>query len=218
MPSTRALATAGGILYLVTIVTSIPAAALNAPLLAGAADADPTAAAWSAVLEVVLALSCIGTAVVLYPVLRRAGEIGALGFVTARTLEAAIIVSGVITVLSLSSLREAGLASDDPISSLLVELHRWAFLLGPGLIPAVNALCLAPTLYRARLVPRVIPLVGMIGIPLLVFSAVATVFGLFAQTSPVAAALAAPIALWELSLGIWLVARGFRPDAIARLV
>jgi len=218
MPSARTLAAAGGALYLVTIVTSIPAAALKAPLLAGAADADPTAAAWSAVLEVVLALACIGTAVVMFPVLRRAGEIGALGFVTARTLEAAIIATGVIAVLSLSSLRDAGLASDDPVSLLLVDVHRWAFLLGPGLIPAVNALCLAPLLYRARLVPRVIPLVGMLGIPLLTASAVATMFGLFAQTSPVAAALAAPIALWELSLGVWLVARGFRPDAVARLV
>ena len=152
MPSPRALAATAGALYLVTIATSIPAAALNAPLLAGAAEVDPTAAAWSAVLEVVLALSCIGTAVVLFPLIRRAGEVGALGFVAARTLEAAVIVTGVIAVLSLSGLREAGLASDDPVSLLLVELHRWAFLLGPGLIPAVNALCLAPVLYRARLV------------------------------------------------------------------
>ncbi len=217
MPSPRTHAAAGGALYLVTIVTSIPAAALKAPLLAGA-DADPAAAAWSAVLEVVLALSCIGTAVVMFPVLRRAGEVGALGFVTARTLEAAIIVTGVISVLSMSSLRGAGVASDDAVSLLLVEVHRWAFLLGPGLIPAINALCLAPLLYRARLVPRVIPLVGMIGIPLLLASATATMFGLFTQTSPVAAALAAPIALWELSLGIWLVVKGFRPDALARLV
>jgi len=218
MLSPRALAATAGALYLVTFLTSIPAAALNAPLLAGAADADPAAAAWASVLEVLLALSCIGTAVVLFPLIRRAGEIGALGFVASRTLEAGIIITGVVAVLSLSSLREAGTASDDPVAMLLVELHRWAFLLGPGLIPAVNALCLAPVLYRARLIPRVIPVVGMVGIPLLAVSAFATMFGLFGQTSPVAAALAAPIALWELGLGVWLVVRGFRPEAVARLV
>ena len=76
----------------------------------------------------------------------------------------------------------------------------------------------APILYRARLVPRAIPVVGMVGIPLLAASAVAAMFGLIAQTSPAAAALAAPIALWELTLGVWLVVKGFRPDAVARLV
>ena len=217
MSSPRALAATAGALYLVTFVTSIPAAALNAPLLAGT-DVEPAASAAASVLEVLLALACIGTAVVLFPLIRRAGEIGALGFVASRTLEAGVIITGVVAVLSLSSLREAGTASDDPVALLLVEAHRWAFLLGPGLIPAVNALCLAPVLYRARLLPRVIPVVGMIGIPLLTASAFATVFGLFDQTSPVAAALAAPIALWELALGVWLVVRGFRPDAVARLV
>lgn len=209
MAPDRGRALAGGILYLVTFVTSIPAAALYAPLLAGE-PADPTAAAWSAVLEVALALACIGTAVVLFPLLRPSGELGAIGFVAARTLEAAIILIGVIAVLSLATLRADGTASEDPVARLLVELHRWAFLLGPGLIPAINALCIAPVVFRARLVPRAIPIVGMVGIPLLLASATASIFGALDQTAPIAALLAAPIALWELSLGIGLIVRGAR--------
>lgn len=218
MPAHRRLSLAAGLLYLATFVTSIPAAALYAPLLAGAADADPAAARWGAVLEVALALTCIGTAVVLAPVVRRVSEVASLGFVAARTLEAAIIVLGIAAVLALSAARAAGAAADEPVAAMLVELHRWAFLIGPGLIPAINALCLAPALYRGRLVPRAIPIAGMVGIPLLLASATATLLGVFDQTSPLAAAFAAPIALWELALGLWLTFRGFRADAVERLV
>ncbi|MCS0500023.1 DUF4386 domain-containing protein [Protaetiibacter mangrovi] len=218
MPDHRRLSLAAGVLYLLTFVTSIPAAALYVPLLAGGAHPDPSPTATGAVLEIVLAVSCIGTAVVLAPVVRRVSEVAALGFVAARTTEAALILVGVATVLTLSALRVAGAAADDPSAELLVEAHRWAFLLGPGLIPAINALCLAPALYRGRLVPRAIPIVGMIGIPLLLASATATVFGVFEQTSPLAAAAAAPIALWELSLGLWLTFAGFRNTAVDALV
>lgn len=215
MTPDRKLALSAGVLYLVTIVTSIPAAALEAPLLAG--TVDPSAAAWAVALEVLLALSCIGTAVVLYPITRRVSQVGALGFVAARTLEAGIIVTGALSVLALLELNDAGAATGDPAVRLLVSVHDGAFLLGPGLIPAINALCLAPVLFRARLVPRVIPLVGMVGIPLLVASAVATLFGAIDQLSPIAAVAAAPIALWELSLGLWLTIRGFRREAVGRL-
>src|SRR5690606_27396544 len=150
------------------------AALLYAPLLAGEGQPDAVAVRVSAVLEVLLALACIGTAVVLAPIVSRVSETAALGFIAARTLEASIIVLGVIAVLSLLGMRVAGLAADDPVAAVLVEVQRWAFLLGPGLIPAVNALCLAPALLRARLVPRVIPIVGIIAIPLLAASACAT--------------------------------------------
>ncbi|MFT4283740.1 MAG: DUF4386 domain-containing protein [Protaetiibacter sp.] len=218
MPAHRRLALTAGLLYLATFATSIPAAALYAPLLAGAAHPDPTGIRVAALLEVLLAVTCIGTAVVLAPVVRRVSEVAAFGFAAARTLEASIIVLGVVTVLVLAGARAAGVDADDPLAASLVEAHRWAFLLGPGLIPAVNALFLAPALLRGRLVPRAIPLVGIVGIPLLAASACATLFGAFDQTSPVAAAAAAPIALWELSLGLWLTFRGFRPSAVERLV
>ncbi|TXK18975.1 DUF4386 domain-containing protein [Homoserinibacter sp. GY 40078] len=214
----RRLSLAAGLLYLATFATSIPAALLNAPLLAGAAEPSAFAAQWSAVLEVLLAVSCIGTAVVLAPVVRRVSEPAALGFVASRTLEAGIIAVGVIAVLTLSGMRATGTDAADPLAQALVGVHTWSFLIGPGFLPAINALCLAPALLRGRLVPRAIPLIGIIGIPLLATSAGATLFGVFGQTSPLAAVAALPITIWELSLGLWLAIRGFRRDAVERLL
>lgn len=220
MSPLRRTALAAGLLYLITFVTSIPAALLKTPLVQSPhllAPADEPLILWAAVLEVVLALSCIGTAVVLFPLIRRHGEIGAIGFVAARTLEAAIIMAGLFALLAAMSVQQeiAGLGATSaeqlsPVLAALVAVHDWAFLLGPGLIPAVNAVFLASVLYRARLVPRFIPLLGLIGAPLLVLSAGASLFGLTEQVSALAALAALPIALWELLLGLWLTFRGFR--------
>jgi hypothetical protein len=98
-----------------------------------------------------------------------------------------------------------------------VAIHDWAFLLGQGLIPANNALLLGWVLYRTALVPRIIPTLGLVGAPLLIASWTAIMFGLWDQISVPAAIAAAPIILWELSLGTWLATKGFRPQAIVEL-
>ncbi|WP_068402597.1 DUF4386 domain-containing protein [Kribbia dieselivorans] len=197
---------AGG-LYLVTVITSIPALALKDPVLG-----DPTSLAtagaitdlrWAALLEVVLALACIGTAVALYPIVARAGQAPAIGFVAARTLEAGLVMTGVIAMLSLIEVPVGSAAAPT-----LVAIHDWAFLIGPGLVPAVNALLLAPALLRLRAVPRVLPIIGLIGAPLLLISALATLMGAMPQVSLLAGAAALPIAAWEIGLGIWLLIKG----------
>ncbi|PJJ65081.1 DUF4386 domain-containing protein [Compostimonas suwonensis] len=213
MPHPQRAARIAGGLYLLTVVTSIPALALKAPVLSDPASAAGGSAAltWAALLEVVLAAACVGTAVVLYPVVRRQGETAALGFVVARTLESGLVLSGVIAMLALA--RVTGAAAPG-----LVAIHDGAFLIGPGLIPAANALCLGYLLYRSRLVPRVIPLVGLVGAPLLIASAIASLFGVTGQVSAVAGVAALPIALWEISLGLWLVVKGFRAEPLATLM
>lgn len=221
----RKTALVAGVLYLITFVTSIPALLLKGPILndpdfilgAGAS----MGVLWSGVLELLLASACVGTAVVLFPVVRRESEAAAVGFVSARVLEGALIVVGALSIFSLLTLRQDA-AGADAVSLLttgraLVAVHDWTFLLGPGLIPAINALCLGYVLYRTGLVPRAIPLVGLIGAPLLVASAAAIIFGVFDQVSAWAAIGALPIALWELSLGLWLTFKGFRPEALARI-
>ncbi len=209
MTRTRRLAFIAGALYLLTVVTSIPALALKDPVLADPTSAGATALQWAAALEFVLALACIGTAVALFPVLRRVDEATALGFVGSRTLEAAIIVMGVIAML--------GVLVAGPAAPALVSMHDWAFLLGPGTIPAVNALLLAPLLLRAGLVPRALPIIGLVGAPLLLIAAVGTLFGIIDQVSPVGFLSALLIAAWEIGLGFWLVIKGFNPDAVERL-
>lgn len=202
----RRTARVAGLCYLVTFVTSIPAVPLKAGLLdrPGAGE-HLDAARWGAVLELVLAAACVATAVVLYPFVRRYGERAALGFVAARVLEASMVLVGVLAVLALV----AGVGPE--AGAALVAVHDAAFLVGPGTIPAVNALLLAPLLLRGGLVPRAIPLVGLVGAPLLLVSALGSMAGILDQVSVLAGLLALPIAAWELGLGVWLTFRGFSP-------
>jgi hypothetical protein len=214
-----------GILYLVTFAASIPALwlyddVLNDPaFVLGAGSSGGVA--WGVLLEVITGLAGIGTAVALYPVVRRWSETAALGFVTTRVLEASMIFAGAIALLAAVTLRQdvAGTAGADPGSLVvaghsLVSVHDWTFLLGPGLMPAANALLLGSIMYRSRLVPRIIPTIGLVGAPILVASSTATLFGLYDQVSSWGAIAALPIAAWEFSLGVWMVVKGFRADGV----
>lgn len=211
MNRTRYYAAIAGGLYLLTVITSIPALALKDPVLAepGTIGESATALQWAAGLEFVLALACIGTAVALFPVVRRVDEAAALGFVGSRTLEAAIIVMGVLAMLATIV---GGAAT-----TALISTHDWAFLFGPGTLPAVNALLLAPLLLKARLVPRIIPILGLVGAPLLLAATVGVLFGVIDQVSTVGLLSALLIATWEIALGFWLLIRGFNPRAVSAL-
>mgnify|MGYP000963255935 CR=1 FL=1 len=213
--TTRRSALVGGLLYLVTFAASIPALALLSAVLDGPAFVTGAGAVTPVlggiVLDLVNAAACIGTAVVLYPVLRRTAPAGAMGFVVSRTMEAAIIAVGVLALLAVVSLRLDGQtgAGATVVAAGLVSLRDWSFLLGPGLMPAVNACLLGTALFRARMVPRAIPLLGLFGAPLQAASVLATVFGVNTQISVWSAVAVIPIFLWELSLGLWLTFRGW---------
>jgi hypothetical protein len=217
MTSLRKTALVAGVLYLLTFV-SIPTlflyAAVKSPNFIVGPGPD-TGAIVGGILEMIVALAGIGTAVVLYPVVKRQNEGVALGFVGSRTLEAATIFAGVACLLSVVTLRQVGAGADALVTGqALVTLYNRTFLIGQSFIPAVNALLLGSLLYQSRLVPRVLPLLGFIGAVLLVASFIAILFGLWGQMSAQAALAALPIALWEFSLGVWLVVKGFKPSPI----
>ena len=160
-------------------------------------------------LEVIVALAGIGTAVTLYPVVKRQNEGIALGFVATRILEAAMIFTGVVSLLSLVTLRQdLGAAAGADAASLvttgasLVATYNWTFLLGQSLMPGINALLLGTLLYRSGLVPRVLPVLGLIGAPLLIAAVIATLFGVASSSLRVQALAALPMAVWEFSLGV----------------
>jgi hypothetical protein len=217
MGTLRKTALVAGALYLTTFA-SIPTLALYAPVRERDYIAGPgpdTGVIWGGVLEVIVAFACIGTAVVLYPVVKRQNQAAALGFVAARVLEAATIVAGVVSLLTVVTLRRAGVGTDAVVTGqALVAMYDRTFLLGQSLIPAVNALLLGSLLYRSRLVPRMLPLLGFIGAPLLLAATTATMFGVIDRVSTLAGIAALPIALWEISLGLWLLVKGFRPSPI----
>ena len=224
--SMRRTSLAAGILYLITFV-SIPTLIVFQPVQDGAdfvlgAGSD-TGVLWGAFSEVIVALAGVGTAVVFFPVARRVSQTAAIGFVTARVIEGALIIVGVVSVLTLLTLRTdvAGTAGADPASlrtagHTLAAVYDWTFLLSQSLMPVFNALCLGYVLYRSGLVPRVLPTIGLIGAPLLLAADIAIFFGVFDRTGPIALA-ALPIAVWEFSLGVYLTVKGFRPAAVAAL-
>ena len=208
---------AAGAFYLLTFV-SIPTLALYAAVRDPSYIVGPgpdTGVLVGAILEVIVALAGIGTAVALYPVVKKQNEAVALGFVGARVLEASAIAVGVACLLSIVTLRRSALGPEALIiGRALVAMYDRMFLLGGSLMPAVNALLLGSLLYRSRLVPRAIPLLGLIGAPLLAAGDVAVLLDVIGRTSTPAALTALPIALWELSLGVWLVVKGFSPSPI----
>jgi len=217
MSPLRKTALVAGVLYLLTFV-SIPTLFLYGPVHDPKYVVGPgpdTGVFVGGILEMIVALAGIGTAVALYPVVKRQNEGVALGFVGSRVLEAATIFAGVACLLSVVTLRQAGVGAAGLVSAqTLVVLYDRTFLFGQSFMPAVNALLLGSLLYRSRLVPRVLPLLGLIGAPLLVAGDLAVLFGLIGQHAPLAGLFALPIALWEFSLGVWLIAKGFNPSAI----
>jgi hypothetical protein len=220
MTSTRKISLTAGLLYLLTFV-SIPTLFLYSSVRGANYVVGPgpdTSVFIGVVLELIVALACIGTAVALYPVVKRQNEGVALGFVGVRTLEAAMIFTGAFSLLAVVALRQAGAgAAELATGHALVSVHDWTFVLGQSLIPAVNALLLGYLLYRSRLVPRILPVLGFIGAPLLVASSVATLFGANDYGSGISGLAALPIALWEFSLGAYLVVKGFRAAGLQQL-
>lgn len=219
---TRALA--AGVCYLITFASSAAALALERPFLSNAgfivSTGPDSKLVLGGVLDLINALAAVSTAVVLYPLLRQRHPGLAIGFVTSRVAEGAAIVTSVAAILSLVTLHDAGAGATgaDRTSLMtagmsLIAMHDWTFLLGPGLIPAINALLLGTMMYRTGMVPRVIPVIGLIGAPILLASATATMFGLYGQVSAAAGLAALPVAVWELSLGLWMTIKGFRPAA-----
>ena len=217
MSPLRKTALVAGVLYLLTFV-SIPTLALYGPVHDPKYIVGPgpdTGVIVGTILEMIVALAAIGTAVALFPVVKRQNEGVALGFVGSRVLEAATILAGVACLLSVVTLRQAGVGASGLVAAqTLVALYDRLFLVGQSFMPAVNALLLGSLLYQSRLVPRVLPLLAFIGAALLVASDIGVLFSLWGQRSSLAGLLALPIALWEFSLGVWLVVKGFKPSPI----
>ncbi|MFL5476012.1 MAG: DUF4386 domain-containing protein [Gemmatimonadales bacterium] len=215
--SLRKYSLAAGLFYLLTFV-SIPTLALyrtvRAPNFVTGPGPD-TPVILGVLLETIVALAGIGTAVALYPVVRRQGEARAVGFITSRVLEAATIYAGIVSLMSIVTLRRAGAGAGAlAVGQGLAAQYQWTFFFGQSFIPALNGVLLGSLLYQSRLVPRWLPVLGFTGAALLVASWFAILVGLIRAISPGAAVAALPIAVWEFSLGVYLTFWGFKPSAI----
>jgi hypothetical protein len=227
MNPTRRVALITGVAFLITFAASIPAAFyFYAPVLDNAdyilgAGAD-TRIGWGTVLEVILVVANIATAVALYPVVKRQNEGLALGYVAARTFESTMIAVGIIAMLAVVTLRQEIAGAVDAAASValgqaLVAVHDWTFLLGPGMVGIWNGLLLGYLMYRSELVPKSMAVLGMVAGTLLIASAIPILLGVYEAGSAPQVIATAPEFIWELFLGIYLTLKGFRATGLRKL-
>lgn len=212
MSSTRKTALVAGVLYLLTFV-SIPTLALYT-LIHGSnyiiGHGPDTSVIIGGILEIIVALAGIGTAAVLYPVLRKQNEGVAMGLVGSRVLEAGTIFIGVMFLLTVVTLRQTTAGAGALVTSrTLVIMYDRMFLIGQSFMPAINDILLGFLLYQSRLVPRGLSLIGLIGGPILIAGDICVLFGLIGQHDSLTGLFAVPVALFEFSLGIYLIVKGF---------
>jgi hypothetical protein len=213
-----------GVLFGLTFITAIAGLILYDPVLNDAdyilGEGADTRIQLGALCEIFLATTNIGTAVVLWPIVKRQSETLALSYVASRVVESTVIAVGLISLLSVVTLREefAGAGADAGSLTVagesLVAIHDWTFLLGPGFCVGVNGLLLGYLMYRSGLVPRQIAMLGLIGGPLIFVSSTAVLFGAYEQTEGAHFVLSLPELAFEASIAIYLIVKGFKPSPI----
>ena len=221
MSPQRRISVAFGALYLITFVTSIPALILFQPVLddpAGfvANGGSDNQIFFGAFLELLLIIANIGTAVVVYPVLKRENHILSLGYVTARIVESAFILVGILAVLSIVTLSQQDAGGDEgAIAYTLAEIKDWTFKLGPGWVVGIgNGLILGLLMLWSGLMPRWLALIGVIGGPLQTLAGTGVLFDLYDAGAGIQGILTIPEIIWELSLGIYPLVWGFKSSPI----
>ncbi len=221
MTTTRKTALVAGIFYLITEVTAITAmlsygSVLTDPTFIISTAVDNTGVLVGAFLEVLLAIAVVGSSVTLYPVIKTYGPGLALGYVAGRLIEAAIILLGAISLLTVVTLQsqlnapDAEAAAAVTVGQSLVALHLWTFLFGPKLALGVNTVLLAFLMFRSQLVPRAIAILGLVGGSLVFLSGTLVLFGAYPDLSTIGVAAAMPVLAWELTLALYMIIKGFR--------
>jgi hypothetical protein len=215
-----------GILFIFATVSAILGLVFYQPILTGpdylsngAAHANQVIL--GALMELVLVCTAIGTAIGLFPVLRPYGERIALGHLCFRFLEAVVITTGIVAVLSLLTVSQEFVAAAAPDASiyyasgaLLHAVYKWTSMLGPLFFLGFNTLMYSSLLYKSRLIPRPLAVLGLSGATLVLVYAMLVTFGVAVQGSDLFMLLAMPIAVYEMILAVWLIVKGFNPTAI----
>jgi hypothetical protein len=213
-----------GLFFAGTFVFSIPALFFYDPVLHDAGyvfgGGFDTRISTGALFEILLAICNIATAIVIFPVVKRVKEAVALGYVASRIVESVIILAGVISLMSIVTLRGsfAPGGGTDPLTLAarsLLAFHDWTFLLGPQFCSGFgNGLLLGYLMYRSGLVPRRMALLGLVGGPLAFIGGVLVLFNALKPMSVGLFALTALEIAWELSLTIYTIVKGFRQSPV----
>jgi hypothetical protein len=226
MSTTRSNAIITGVLFILASLTAVIGVLLYGPIIKGPdylinGAANGNQVILGALNELILACAAIGTAIMLYPHLRKHNESVALGYVCFRFFEAVVITVGLVGVLALLTVSRdfAGSPAPDAAAfratgTALLAVREWTFILGPNLLLGVNTLLYSYVLFRTRLVPRPIAALGLIGAALIPLAGVLLMFGVLQPMTPGVLLLAAPVGVYEMVLAVWLIAKGFNAAAI----
>ncbi|MEH7122669.1 DUF4386 domain-containing protein [Bacillus sp. JJ1773] len=229
MNSNKKAAKIVGVLFILAAVSAVAGLILYDPILNGPdylinGTEHANQVVLGAVMELILVVSAVGTAITMFPILRKYNETIALGHVCFRFLEAIIITIGVISVLSLLTLSREFVALGSPDTAsfqtsgiVLHAIHDWTFLLGPNFMLGINTMMYSYIFYKTKLVPRFIAILGMTGATLIFICALFVMFGVFPQLSVWGGILAIPVAANEMILAVWLIVKGFNQSALASL-
>lgn len=227
MNTNRQSAALVGVLFIIATVSAILGLLLYQPILSGPdylvnGAANARQVSLGALMELILVGTAIGTAIVLFPVLRPYSERIALGHLCFRFLEAAIITIGIVSILSLSTLSQNFVAAAAPDASaysaagtVLRTIYTWTSALGPLIMLGINTLMYSYLLYKSKLVPRPLAVLGLTGAALVFVGGLLVLFGIALQLSVAVVLLVMPIAAYEMILAVWLIAKGFNSSAIA---
>lgn len=227
MRTIRINAIVTGVLFIIASATAVIGVYLYGPIITGPDYLSSGAANGNRVIlgalnELILACAAIGTGIMLYPHLRKHNESLALGYVCFRLFEAVVITVGLVGVLALVTVSRdfVGAAAADAAAfratgTALLAVREWAFILGPNLLLGVNTLLCSYVLFRTRLVPRPIAVMGLTGATLMTLAGPLLMFGVVRLWSPALVLMAAPVALYEMILAVWLIAKGFNAAATA---
>lgn len=224
MKTNRILAVWAGLFFIIAAIAGILGLILYNPVLHDANyillnAENETQIKWGAFFEIITAFAVIGTAITLFPVLKKFNESIAIGTITFRLLEATIIVVGIMSLLTIVSLNQQHSVEHNPNNgsylihgSLLVALHDWTFLFGPMIMLGPSTFMTSYLLYQSKLVPNLISLLGMMAGPIVFASGIMVMFGLYSQISILGALTCLPVFIYEMLLAVWLLSRGFKQD------
>ena len=213
-----------GVLFITATVTSILSSVflsstLNAPISLITFNANEPSVMIAVILELIAALSAFGTAVFMYPILKKYVESLAIAYVGLRLFENTFYILSVVSLIVLLTLSKEYTGtinvSYQPLSSLVMVLHDWALLIGTVVIFGLGSITLNYVLYKSKLIPRWLSAWGLIGAVLVLSYGLIGLFTLDPNMiSSILTILALPIAAQEMVFAVWLIEKGFNPYAL----
>lgn len=214
-----------GILFIIAAISAIVGLAMYNPILneqnyliEGAKHTNQIIL--GAILELILVSTAVGTGIAFFPYLKKQNEAIALGYFCFRMLEAIFIMIGIVSILSLLSLSQSykmgqiNLATYEIVANTLKAAHSWTFMLGPNFMLGINTFLYSYLLFCSRLIPKKISILGMISASILFITSILELYSIIHQVSTVGFLLAFPIFIYEMSLAIWLIFKGFNQKTI----